>query len=841
MFHNAAQTQPAGTISGFNTIKTTSGTGASASVSLTMDSVSFNTNGGSVLNLLSGGTSIGSATNKIFVQNLPTTLVATNSGSILPNSMVSGTAAGSLNFVKVATVGLTNEVGPVTSYVTNPTSVAWESLTSQDLVEVTATTINLDTLYTIGGLIVRGNNIGINGNGNVQIATGQILNTNATNTTHNQINLFSITLAKNDGSYVEGFIGNDSTAGLTFVDTDGGGIGNIAPSAISLTRGALTIGGPGKLTLLGDNSYTGVTALTSGTLVLSEAGALGQTASAGSTHLTQNYLLATGGHLQSGVGAGLTIPYEVRLSTGRGELTFSGANPLTLTGPVNQFLGILDHVATAPGGGQESGSINIDTDSTLTYQGSTSLASGAVNQNIVINNYTGTTTVTRGVLAISLRATLGAGGTALRIVPYRGPVVIKSQGILRVVAPPSPLHQGNQSGIGFRQNADGGLVPPGLPYTIDGGTLDWIGMGTNAGTIRGLTFTNGGTVLLGEVNLTLETNVLARASTNLALITATTGSLGLHTNTPLIAVQGTGPGLEISASIRQTGNATGGQSGFSKIGQGVLTLSGSRANVFTGAINLNEGTVRFAKTAAVNAFGGNLILGNGAGVDRAEVTSNFPQLPSTGRIMVSNSGTLDISAPGSAAQTIGGLDIRGGVVNTGARTLILNGITPAGGSPATDLNAYAVGNISAQFNGILNLGPINPANVTVLDTPTANGLKINGVVAGLGTGISKRGPGTLELLGSTSNTYNGATIVSEGTLLINKSGGVNEIQRLTFSGSPTAGTFRLVLDGASTGVITYSTATATLVANIQTALDNLPTIGPGNTLACASKRHRSRS
>jgi hypothetical protein len=51
------------------------------------------------------------------------------------------------------------------------------------------------------------------------------------------------------------------------------------------------------------------------------------------------------------------------------------------------------------------------------------------------------------------------------------------------------------------------------------------------------------------------------------------------------------------------------------------------------------------------------------------------------------------------------------------------------------------------------------------------------------------------------------------------SAGVNEVQTLTIGGTPTGGTFRLSYEGRRTGNITWSATNATLLANIQAALD----------------------
>lgn len=52
--------------------------------------------------------------------------------------------------------------------------------------------------------------------------------------------------------------------------------------------------------------------------------------------------------------------------------------------------------------------------------------------------------------------------------------------------------------------------------------------------------------------------------------------------------------------------------------------------------------------------------------------------------------------------------------------------------------------------------------------------------------------------------------------------GTNEVQTLTIGGTPTGGTFKLSLDGHRTAAITWSATNATLLANINTALDGLP-------------------
>lgn len=57
--------------------------------------------------------------------------------------------------------------------------------------------------------------------------------------------------------------------------------------------------------------------------------------------------------------------------------------------------------------------------------------------------------------------------------------------------------------------------------------------------------------------------------------------------------------------------------------------------------------------------------------------------------------------------------------------------------------------------------------------------------------------------------------------------GTNEVQTVTFGGTPTGGTFTITFSGRTTGAITWSSTNATLVANIDAALELLPNIGTG--------------
>jgi hypothetical protein len=60
--------------------------------------------------------------------------------------------------------------------------------------------------------------------------------------------------------------------------------------------------------------------------------------------------------------------------------------------------------------------------------------------------------------------------------------------------------------------------------------------------------------------------------------------------------------------------------------------------------------------------------------------------------------------------------------------------------------------------------------------------------------------------------------------------GTDEVQTITFGGTPTGGTFTLTFMGFTTAAITWSATNATLVANVDAALEALPNIGTGGVV-----------
>ena len=72
---------------------------------------------------------------------------------------------------------------------------------------------------------------------------------------------------------------------------------------------------------------------------------------------------------------------------------------------------------------------------------------------------------------------------------------------------------------------------------------------------------------------------------------------------------------------------------------------------------------------------------------------------------------------------------------------------------------------SSVFSAPITLRDNNNMTVSVADGAAATDLLISGAIGGGGGGINKTGDGTLTL-SSTVNTYNGATTVAAGSLIV---------------------------------------------------------------------------
>src|SRR5207245_2378241 len=193
--------------------------------------------------------------------------------------------------------------------------------------------------------------------------------------------------------------------------------------------------------------------------------------------------------------------------------------------------------------------------------------------------------------------------------------------------------------------------------------------------------------------------------------------------------------------------------GINKNGPGVLMLSGSAANTFTGGTMVNQGVLILNKSVVDAAISGNLTIGDGAG----GVNSDVVRLVADEQIKADGWNWVNVSASGlfelaGHAETISNLSLTGGNVTTGPSS---SGVLRVMG----DLVSNASG-MTATISGRLDLGG-GMRTFNVADGAAVIDLSIMAIISN--GGITKTGAGKLRLLG---NLFAGGTVLSQGCLVV---------------------------------------------------------------------------
>lgn len=352
------------------------------------------------------------------------------------------------------------------------------------------------------------------------------------------------------------------------------------------------------------------------------------------------------------------------------------------------------------------------------------------------------------------------------------------------------------------QNENGGISAIGNP-TVGNGTIA-IGSTTTAGQ---LTYTGSGNTTDRAINMAGTTGgaTLDQSGTGALKFTSafTASGSGAKTLTLQGATAGTG---EIAGAIVDSG---GGATALTKSGSGTWILSG--ANTYTGTTTLSGGTLRLNHATAlkggIGASGGLTALTiNGGMLELTAASGDFLRDLGTGVAQARiTGGTSGFSALGGA-RTVNfnnnSQEIQWGSATFNPTTLVLN---------------------SANADSKLTLAnaiDLNAATRTV--QVNANVAEISSVIrTASGTaGLTKNGNGTLILTGS--NSYNGVTTISAGTLSIGSAPTASANGPL---GNYAAGAAGISLSG---GTLQYTGATASTTRGFTLAASSTIDVRPAS-------------
>lgn len=277
------------------------------------------------------------------------------------------------------------------------------------------------------------------------------------------------------------------------------------------------------------------------------------------------------------------------------------------------------------------------------------------------NTYTGGTTVNQGLLTLN--------GAAAAVIP--GALVIGSgsgaagSAIVR-------LGQGNEihSNSAVSVKVDGILDLNNFNETVASLAIDrgsvTIGTGSfyaplGINMTGGLISSTGGVLnLSGDVTATSTADSTATIEGNVAL----TGTRNITVNPG-----GSEPHFVINALVSEVPAASG--FGITKLGNGVMNLTGGNTNTFTGTTTVSKGVLQLKQTTG-RTIVGPVVIGNGVDPAGSAILRELIQndIQSTVAVTVNKSGILDMNGFGDTIDTLSG---EGSVVLPAASVLTLGG------------------------------------------------------------------------------------------------------------------------------------------------------------------------
>ena len=490
---------------------------------------------------------------------------------------------------------------------------------------------------------------------------------------------------------------------------------------------ALTKAGTGEVILSGNNTYTGATTISAGTLSIAGAGQLGGGSYAGNIANagTLNYNGATDQTL-SGIISGAGV--LVKFGDGRdSKLTLTGVN--TYTGATSFYRGSLEIGGAGQlNSGNYAGTITTDSNAgwagTLFYNSTANqilsgVISGAgsltkMNSSTltlsVANTFSGITKVEGGILALThnqaiQNSALDTSGAGVVTVTGTTPTIGGLMGGNNLA---SVITTGYSAVTALTLNLNANAV------------LTYYGVIANGAANMTLTKSNtASTQILSGINTYSGSTTVSGGTLEIG----GAGQLGSGSYAANISISNgsTGTFFYNSTANQTLGGVISGNGAFTKAQASTLTLSG--LNTFSGPLSVREGTLSIADfpnaipTSSVT-LGYTENLTGTLSYTGGNVTSSKNITMATG-----GTGAFEVTTAATNLKLNGVMSGSGALAKTGDGTLTLGGTNTYTG--ATTVSAG-----SLMVNGSLNVA----STVTVASTATLGGTgTVNGTVTANGT------------------------------------------------------------------------------------------------------------
>ena len=627
---------------------------------------------------------------------------------------------------------------------------------------------------------------------------------------------------------------------------------------------SFTKSGTGTLTLSGTNTYSGLTTVSGGILLIQNSAALGTTAggttvSSGATLELQSNI-AVGGELLTLNGAGVSSFGALRnlsgnnsfagaITLGSASTIYSDAGTLTLSGGITNggftttFGGAGNIIQTNPITG--TGALAKNDSGTVTLGGA--------------NTYSGGSTLNGGTTIITGTGNLGATAGAATI----------NAATLEVAATfTTPRNFTLGSATSTVQ------VDPTFAFTTTGifsgpGTLNKTGAGTmvlsGVNSYTGPTNVTAGTLQISASERILNTSDLnvSGGTFDVQTFSETLGIVTLSSGT----ISGSGAGtLTGSSYTLQSGTVSAilaGGATVTKNTAGTVILSGS--NTFTGSTTISAGILQVNTNNALGTAASGTTVANGAALKLNAVNYSTAEPLTLNGTGITNGGALTnsgvstfagpINVATSATISAGGgtLNLTGGISNSGTTMTIAGGGTVnittsgiTGGSANSNVvfdGTTVVLSAASSYNGsttIQNSGTLKLGGNNLLPTTPQTGLTINTSAT---LDLASFSGAVASLTGDSTATVKNSVIGGTSTLTVNPASGSTTFAGIiagTNSGAQgnvalqKNGAGTLVLTGANTfsGATTVNggTLTAATVSGSALASTSSVTINSGGTV-----------